>query len=594
MTIEGKRWVVRPQDPERAEALARSLETTPLVGQILINRGIIDSSEASEFLKCDLGNLTDPYLLNGMNEAVDRIDSALKREEKILIYGDYDVDGVTATSLILLFLRDLGVSAYYYIPNRVEEGYGVNRESIGKFKDKGIGLVITVDCGISCVEEVAYAKSLGMDMIVTDHHEPPSTLPETVATINPLLEGCFFPYKGLSGVGLAFYLIAGLRKGLREKGYFENRKEPSLLDYLDLVAVGTIADIVPLTGLNRILVRAGLEQINKKPRLGIRTLLRVCGVTGGQVDSSTVAYRLAPKINAAGRLSDASAGVRLLTTGFPEDAERLAGYLDVENVERQRIEEKIHSEAEDQIRSCGYLEGRRSLVLSSSEWHPGVVGIVASRLVERYFRPTVLLCLEKNIFKGSARGIPNFHLYQGLSRCRDLLIEFGGHKYAAGIKIDPSNVERFRKRFEDVVREMVPEDGFIPVMTLDASAELADLGFENVDRFQDLSPFGSGNPEPVVLLKDAEILEPRVVGGDHLSFSIRQKDHTVGAIAFRQANELENLAPRMELAVVPEIQFWKGVRSVKMRVKGMRPAEEHSAEGGDKGIDDDQGCGILA
>ena len=574
MTIKGKKWVVRPQDPERAEILARSLETTPLVGQLLLNRDIHDQARASEFLNCHLGNLTDPYLLNGMNEAVDRIDTALKRQEKILIYGDYDVDGVTATSLLLLFLRDLGVSAYYYIPNRVEEGYGVNRESIRKFKDKGIGLVITVDCGISSVDEVAYAKSLGMDVIVTDHHEPPPLLPEAEATINPLLKGCFFPYKSLSGVGLAFYLVAGIRKGLREKGYFENRVEPSLLDYLDLVAVGTIADIVPLTGINRILVRAGLEQVNKNPRLGIRTLLRVCGFTGGQVDSSTVAYRLAPKINAAGRLSDASAGVRLLTTDSSEDADRLAGYLDVENVERQRIEEKIHSEAEDQIRSCGYLEGKKSLVLSSSEWHPGVVGIVASRLMERYYRPTVLLCLENDVFKGSARGIPNFHLYQGLSKCQDLLLEFGGHKYAAGIKIVPSNVETFRDRFEEVVRTMVPEDGFIPVMTLDASAELADLGFEEVTRFQDLSPFGAGNPEPVILLRSVGILEPRVVGGDHLSFSIRQNDYTAQAIAFRQAHELENLTPRMDLAVVPEIQAWKGVRSVKMRVKGMRPAEK--------------------
>jgi single-stranded-DNA-specific exonuclease len=572
MTVEGKRWVVRSQNPDKAGALARALETTPLVGQILLNRGFTDTEEASQFLKCHLRDLTDPFLLNGMRDAVKRVISALDNREKILIYGDYDVDGVTATSLILLFLRDLGFSAFYYIPNRVQEGYGVNRESIRKFNDKGIGLIITVDCGISSVGEISYAGSLGMDVIVTDHHEPPPILPEAKAMINPLLKDCPFPYKTLSGVGLAFYLIAGLRKGLREKGFFEDREEPSLLDYLDLVAVGTIADIVPLTGINRILVRAGLEQINTSPRLGIRTLLGVCGVTPGQVDSSAVAYRLAPKINAAGRLSDASAGVRLLTTIDTEDAELLAGYLDVENVERQRIEEKIYSEALDQIMSGEYLEERRSIVLFLADWHPGVVGIVASRLMERYYRPTVLLCLENGICKGSARGIPGFHLFQGLSRCRDLLLEFGGHKYAAGIKLEPGNIESFRNKFENVVREMVPKNGFPPVMTLDAVVELADLGLEAVEKFQDLSPFGAGNPEPVILLRDVEILKPRVVGGDHLSFKIRQNDQTVDAIAFRQAHELEYVEQIMELAVIPEIQIWQGVRSVKLRVKGMRPA----------------------
>jgi single-stranded-DNA-specific exonuclease len=575
MAADTKKWVLRSQDPEKARAFARTLDTTPLVGQILLNRGFVDTDEAAQFLKCHLGDLTDPYLLNDMEKAVDRIALALERKEKILIYGDYDVDGVTATSLLLLFLRDLGHSAYYYIPNRVEEGYGVNRESIRKFMDKGITLVVTVDCGISSIEGIKYARSLGMDVIVTDHHEPPPVLPEAEATINPLLKDCPFPYKSLSGVGVAFYLVAGIRKGLREKGFFDKHEEPSLLDYLDLVAVGTIADIVPLTGINRILVRAGLDQINTNSRLGIRTLLDVCGIASGQVDSSTVAYRLAPKINAAGRLSDASAGVRLLTTDNADDAERLAGYLDVENVERQRIEEKIFSEALDQIVSGGYLEGKHSLVLSSVEWHPGVVGIVASRLMERYYLPTILLCLENSVLKGSARGIPSFHLYKGLSMCGDLLLEFGGHKYAAGVKIHPDNLEAFRERFESVVKEMVPADGFTPVMTLDALVELSELGFEEVARYQDLSPFGAGNPEPVLLLRNIEPLDPRIVGGDHLSFHVRQDDHTISAIAFRQAYELENLTSNMELAVVPEIQTWRGVSSVKLKVKGMRKASTY-------------------
>ncbi|MDF1535256.1 MAG: single-stranded-DNA-specific exonuclease RecJ [bacterium] len=578
MTVDQKKWEVRQQDPEKARALADALGTTPLVGQLLMNRGFEDVEMARGFLNSHLGDLADPYLLYDMDKAVQRIVDAMDREEKVLVYGDYDVDGVTATSLILLFLRDLGFSTYYYIPNRVEEGYGVNLESLRKFGEQGISLVITVDCGISSVDEIAFAGSLGMDVIVTDHHEPPGTLPEAAALINPLLTDCSFPYKSLAGVGLAFYLVAGLRKGLRDRGFFEGREEPSLVDYLDLVAVGTIADIVPLTGLNRILVRAGLEQINLNPRLGIRTLLDVCGVTPGQVDSSAVAYRLAPKINAAGRLSDASACVRLLTTDSREDADRLAGYLDVENVERQRIEEKIYSEAVDQILAGGTLDGRRSIVLSSPDWHPGVVGIVASRLMERYYRPTVLLCLENGVLKGSARGIPKLHLFQGLSQCRDLLLEFGGHKYAAGVKLDPEKIDEFRERFEEVVREMVPKDGFIPVMTLDAETRLDELGLFEVQQFHGLSPFGAGNPEPVVLLKAVQVVDPRIVGGDHLSFNVKQNGAIVNAIAFRQAHEMERLSGLMDLAVVPEVQTWKGVTRVKMRVKGMRPSGSAGAK----------------
>jgi len=574
MNYEEKRWVVRPQDPKTALEIANALDTTPLVGQVLLNRGFGDIEDATQFLNCRLADLIDPYMLHGMREAVERIIVSLEEKEKILVYGDYDVDGVTATSLILLFLRDLGFTTHYYIPKRVEEGYGVNKESIRKFNEEGIGLIITVDCGISSVQEIDYANSLGMSVIVTDHHEPPIKLPDAAALINPLLAGCNFPYKSLSGVGLAFYLIAGLRKRLREKGFFEEGGEPSLVEYLDLVAVGTIADIVPLTGINRILVRAGLEQININPRLGIKTLLDVCGIQPGHVDSSSVAYRLAPKINAAGRLSDAMRGVLLLTTDSSVDAEREAGFLDVENDERQRIERKIYAEAVEIIQSGGIEKDRRSIVLSSADWHTGVVGIVASRLMERYFRPTVLLCLESGVYKGSARGIPNFHLFQGLSRCRDLLLEFGGHKYAAGIKIAPENLEKFMERFESVVREMVPEDGFTPVMKLDAPARLDELGMEEIEKFQDLSPFGAGNPEPVVFIKDVQILNPKVVGGDHLSFLAKQDGVTIGAIAFRQAHELEHLKDKMELAVVPEVQTWRGVSQVKLRVKGMRASED--------------------
>ncbi len=568
-----KKWVLTPQCEEATSAFTEQLGITPLMAQVLINRGIADPDEAKGFIDCHLGDLADPFLVGDMEKAVQRIIAALGKE-KILIYGDYDVDGVTATSLLVLFLRDLGYSAYYYIPNRVNEGYGINKESIDRFRKKGISLIITVDCGISSVQEIAYANSQNVRVIVTDHHEPPPLLPAADALINPLLKNCSFPYKSLSGVGLAFYLAAGLRKGLRDSGFFEDRPEPSLLDYLDLVAVGTIADIVPLTGLNRILVKAGMEQINRKPRLGMKSLLSVCGLSVGQVDSSSVAYRIAPKINAAGRLSDASAGVRLLTTDSREDADRLAGYLDIENVERQRIEERIFNEAVDKIAAGGMLEGKQSIVLYSANWHPGVIGIVASRLMERFYRPTILLSMEDGVGKGSARGIPSFHLYQGLLKCQDLLTEFGGHKYAAGIKIDLASVEEFSERFERVVSEMVSEDGFTPVLTLDAQTNIDALTFDEVTRLQSLAPFGAGNPEPMLFISGVKITEARAVGRNHLSFKANQNGYSLGAIAFRQAHELEHLAPLMDLAVYPEIQTWKGVREVRLRVKAMRASAQ--------------------
>ncbi|MEE8547176.1 MAG: single-stranded-DNA-specific exonuclease RecJ [bacterium] len=571
--VERKKWVLRTQDPKVADDLVQHLDITPMMAQVLINRGLDNVQEARGFIDCHLGDLDDPFMVGGMEKAVARIISALGKE-KILIHGDYDVDGVTATSLLVLFLRDLGFSVYYYIPNRVNEGYGINIESIKRFRQEGISLIITVDCGISSIQEIKYAKAHDIDVIVTDHHEPPAKLPCADALINPLLSSCSFPYKSLSGVGLAFYLAAGLRKGLRDSGFFDDRPEPSLIDYLDLVAVGTIADIVPLTGLNRILVKAGMEQLNKNPRLGIKSLLSVCGVQVGQVDSSSVAYRIAPKINAAGRLSDASAGVRLLTTDNEDDADRLAGYLDVENVERQRIEERIFNQAVDKLLGSSSIEKRQSIVLYSSDWHPGVIGIVASRLMERFYRPTILLSMEDGKCKGSARGIPSFHLYQGLLECQDLLTEFGGHKYAAGVKLDLKNVDEFSERFDQVVRERVPEDGFTPTLTLDTETDLETLTFDEIDKLHSLAPFGAGNPEPVIFVSEVEVQSPKVVGKDHLSFQAVKNGTAISAIAFRQAHKLESLEPLMDLAAYPEIQTWRGVRQVRLRVKGMRACEQ--------------------
>ncbi|TAN63473.1 single-stranded-DNA-specific exonuclease RecJ, partial [bacterium] len=426
-----KRWKVKESSAGLAAILGDNLNILPLTAQLLINRGLADCGRASAFLSPELKDLHDPYLLKDMDRAVDRIVRALGDKEKIVVYGDYDVDGVTSSALLCLFFKELGCEPLSYIPQRQTEGYGLNAMAIKKLASEGVSLIITVDCGSGSADETALARSLGVDVVITDHHEMPDGAFASAALVNPKQEGCAFPFKGLAGIGVAFNLVVALRSRLRRGNFFggadgqnatggQHATGPNLKKYLDLVCIGTIADMVPLIDENRIFVSHGLRELNVASRPGIRALIDVAGVKPGRIDADAVAFQFAPRINAAGRLSEASAAFELLTTTDTHAAQRLARKLDSENKSRQKIEEKMLCEALAMIgqhATGGAGEVAKGLVLCSEKWHPGVIGIVASRLVERFGRPAVLIALENGIGRGSARSIRPFDMLEGLSAC---------------------------------------------------------------------------------------------------------------------------------------------------------------------------------
>lgn len=429
-------WDVRPVDRERTAQVAADLDVPPVVAQVLHARGIDDRADAVRFLHPALTDLPEPYSLLGLPAAVARLEQAIKADEKVCIFGDYDVDGVTSTAVLLLWLRQVGLPVEYYIPSREKEGYGLSQAVVTGIVGRGVTLLITVDCGISDVAEIRAARSVGLDVIVIDHHQIPEVLPDALAILNPHQNDCPFPDKDLAAVGVVFELVMALRASLRSGGFFQSRPEPNLREYLDLVSLGTVADMVPLVGTNRILTYFGLRELAAGRRPGIAALKEVAGVSGAETTVGQVAFRLAPRINAIGRLDQASKAVELLTTQSYQQALTLARELDQANAERQTIEQEILDDAmrqaEEQL-ARGDVSG---LVLASEDWHVGVVGIVASRLVERFGCPVALIALTGEECRGSARGTEDIHLYECLQACADTLLAFGGHSAAAGLTIN--------------------------------------------------------------------------------------------------------------------------------------------------------------
>ncbi|HYB21600.1 MAG TPA: single-stranded-DNA-specific exonuclease RecJ, partial [Thermodesulfobacteriota bacterium] len=442
----------------------RELEISPLTVQVLLNRGISSLDEARRFLSPSLSDLPDPFTMKGMDEAVRRIDQALRKGERIVLHGDYDVDGTTATALLYLFLRNAGGRVDISLPHRVKEGYGLNLEAVKKIRLSGAKLLITADCGISNSEEIRWAGENGLEVIVTDHHEVPEQLPRALAILNPKQRDCSYPFKNLAGVGVAFNLLIALRSFLRRQGFFKDGKGPNLKEFLDLVALGTVSDVVPLTGANRVLVKYGLRELSQSNRPGIAALKEISGLEAGSVDTTGINFRLAPRINAAGRLEDALEVVQLFTTSDPLQARRIAVHLNELNSLRQRIEERILMEAKAMLDSRA-AEKIKSIVLASLGWHPGVIGIVASRLTEAYHCPTILIALQENLGKGSGRSIPSFPLYEGLKDCRIWMEGFGGHEQAAGLIIRAECIPGFSRAFEETVAERLTEEDFIPCLT---------------------------------------------------------------------------------------------------------------------------------
>lgn len=520
------------------------------------------------FLKPNLSNLHDPFLLLGMEKAVSRLVSALVNLETVCIYGDYDVDGITSVALLVDFFRKIGLSCYYHIPLRLEEGYGLSEDGISTAAARGAKVIVSVDCGITAVAEAELCGSLGIDLIITDHHMPGVTIPSAFAVINPMQPGCPFPFKLLAGVGVAFNLMIAVRTRLREQGHFAAGNGPNLRDYLDLVALGTVADIVPLVDENRIFVRFGLTELTSSKRVGIQALKEVAGVKG-EVGCGAVGFRLAPRLNAAGRLEDAALGVELLLCSDRQKANAMASELDAGNTERQALEQAILEDALAMVKNSPALEKRKSIVLASEAWHQGVIGIVASRIVDIFHRPTILIALQDGNGRGSGRSIPGFHLHDALNACSGHLVKFGGHKYAAGLSIDEATLEAFVQRFDAVADGLLSPDDLVPELSVDLRLNPEEISIELAEAIEALAPFGMGNPEPVFMMEGLQVADLRVLKERHLKLRLTTGKQSMEAIGFNMADG-RDMPEVVAVAFSLQINEWNGRKSVQLRLRDFR------------------------
>lgn len=572
--VTRRRWSERGTPPtgEVVQRLSTDLKLHPLAAAVLARRGYCNPAAAVSFLDPRLQELPDPFLLSGMEKAVTRLGRAIAGGELIAVHGDYDVDGISGTTLLVESLRAFGAQVVYFIPQRMRDGYGLSAEALRQAAEQGCTVAVSVDCGISACAEADLARKLGLDLIITDHHHPPAILPQAFALINPQLPGDRYPFRELAGVGVAFMLLVALRKSLREAGHFATRPEPDLRQSLDLVALGTIADIVPLTGVNRILTRSGLQIINQGGRPGLRALRDVAGIV--EVTCSGVAFGLAPRLNAAGRLEDAAQGVALLLDPDYQHAKGQAAELDRINRERQLLEQQTFAAAIAQLEALG-RDDAFAIVLANREWHPGVIGIVASRMVERYHRPTVMIALDdEGRGKGSARSIPGFHLYESLQGCAAQLLGFGGHAAAAGLSLDVDCLDCFAAVFEEVARVKLADELPAPAIGHDGEAAIEELSLAAVADLDRLAPFGASNPEPLFVLRGVRVQQLAPCGEKHLRFTVRQGGVSLPCIAFNfSARRQELLEGEVDLLVAPQKNEWKGRISLQLRVKDVRPGE---------------------
>jgi single-stranded-DNA-specific exonuclease len=518
-----KEWQILAPDTQLVENLCKDIQCHPAIASILVNRHIFSTEDASNFLNAALNHLSPPFDIKDMASAVDRIFSAILRKEKILIFGDYDVDGVTATTLLLKFFRRIDARVSYYIPHRITEGFGLKKHHISDIAlPNGIHLIITVDCGSDSHEAVETAKSAGIDIIITDHHMVSATIPPAVAVVNPKRDPGPSGFRDLAGVGVAFHLLICLRKKLRDSDFWQTQKEPNLKNDLDLVALGTLADMVPLTRENRILTKTGVKLIRSTRRSGLNALMEVCGFNKHAIDADDIVFYMAPRLNAAGRMDHASIAVELLITKNLKKAREMAHSLNRLNQDRQSIENKILLQILDHLKKNPDLLKQNTLVLSDRSWPLGILGIVAARIMKQFYRPVVLVTTADGIGKGSARSIPGINLYKGLSACKDHIETFGGHSMAAGLKIRNKNIEGFKTRFEHVVSRMADPSDFIPKITIDYRLDFTDISDRLMDELELLKPFGIGNHEPVFMTENVEIASSKQVGSHHRQMVLKQ------------------------------------------------------------------------
>lgn len=547
------RWICQQVDDEKKAKLVEELKLTPLVASLLVNRGIDSPELANSFLFDKEHAFHDPFSLLGMDIAVSRIKDAITKQEPILIFGDYDADGVTSTSVMMLTLQELGANVQFYIPNRFTEGYGPNEQAFQFAADTGIRLIITVDTGIAAVHEANVARELGLDLIITDHHEPGPELPEALAIIHPKLENSPYPFKDLAGVGVAFKLAHALLGRVPEH-------------LLELAAIGTIADLVPLVGENRLIAKRGIGRLRQTNNLGLKALLKMAGTEISAVNEETVGFVIGPRINAAGRLESADIAVDLLLTSDPYEAESIAEEIDSLNKERQAIVNEMAEEAIKEVEENYPISDNSVIVVGKPGWNAGVIGIVASKLVDRFYRPAIVLSFdeEKGLAKGSARSIVGFDFFKNLSTCRDILPHFGGHPMAAGMTLKVEDVDTLRNRLNQLAVEQLTEDDFIPVTKLDSEVSLNDVNLAAIEEMQMLSPFGMSNPKPRVLLKASNIAQMKKIGADqnHLKLVLEDQGNSLDGIGFGLGRLFEEVSPYSKLTVIGELAIneWNNMR----------------------------------
>lgn len=580
----GKSWRLLPTDMDQAARLENSAGLSPVLAQLLVRRGIDSSSQAEQFLQVRMKELQEPDLLPGVVNAAERIMAAIADGQKIRIYGDYDADGMTGSSILLRCLRMLGADAQAFIPNRRTDGYGLNPDRLAEFAEDGVSLVISVDCGIANVAEADRARELGLGLIVTDHHQYGATLPSADVLIHPGLPDSDYPFDGLCGAGVALKLAWALCQRASDARKVSTAMREFLLMAMGIAAIGTVADVVPLLDENRILVRHGLVSLKERPPAGIKALMKMTGLSDkSRLSAEDIGFTIGPHLNAAGRLGQAALGLELLTTDDANRAEALASYLGELNDNRKRLERRIYTQAKKQISEQFDVERDPALVVAGRGWEPGVVGVVAGRLAEKYHRPTIVIALDKlqaEDATGSGRSVAGLNLYQALRACDDHLVKHGGHAAAVGLTVKESQLDAFRTAFLEHVAEALSSEALEEEIEIDAEAALSQLTMSTVEQVEQMAPFGQGNPRPLLCAAGVEIVgQPKRMGGGdrHLSAMFSQHGVKLRAVAFGQgdwAEQLDQHEGQVDIVYQPMINEFRGRRSVEIRLVDWRPAEQ--------------------
>jgi len=565
------KWHFLNPDPKLVKQLKKEFISSEIIARVLANRGIKSVISSKDFFDPQLNQLNNPYDMQDMDIATDRIIDAIKSKIQIMIYGDYDVDGTTGASLLYLALTELGANVIPYIPNREKEGYGLSKIGIDKAKELGVKLIVTCDCGINAFEPIIYANSLKIDVIITDHHIPDETLPAAFAILNPKRIDCNYPFKSLCGGGVAFKLTCALSEKM-------NQPEDLMCKYLDLVTLGTCADMVVIKDENRAIVKHGLKLLTNGSKPGITALLKLVGLENKSISVGQLVFGVAPKINAAGRLGDANRSVELLTTPDKQRAKSLANELMQENQKRQIIQQEVVDAAFNMIHANIDLKSERAIVLAGKEWHPGVIGIVASKAKEEFYRPSVVISFDKNgIGKGSARSISGLDLYEALAASSKYLVDFGGHAMAAGLTVEEKSFEKFKTKFTEYVNKTITDEHLIPSIKLEGILKLKDIDSRFIEFLDKLAPYGPGNMRPSFASKRVEIVgNPRVISnGDHIIFKVRQSQKVISAIGFNMSAHYEKLIKGLpiDLAYVVEVNEWQGRELVQLNVRDIKMSD---------------------